>query len=91
MSHSRAQAFSAGGVIGTLGGLIGLGGAEFRLQVLVEWTSGIATSAAEIVAAAGGIHADNAATHAAAGTNLLVISATYTAAPRDVHVELFSC
>ncbi|CAH0353862.1 sulfite exporter TauE/SafE family protein [Sphingobium sp. CECT 9361] len=28
-------AFSAGGVIGTLGGLIGLGGAEFRLPLLV--------------------------------------------------------
>lgn len=28
-------AFSAGGVIGTLGGLIGLGGAEFRLPVLI--------------------------------------------------------
>ncbi|QRG06185.1 sulfite exporter TauE/SafE family protein [Xanthobacter dioxanivorans] len=29
-------AFSAGGVIGTLGGLIGLGGAEFRLPVLIS-------------------------------------------------------
>lgn len=28
-------AFSAGGIIGTLGGLIGLGGAEFRLPVLI--------------------------------------------------------
>ena len=31
-------AFAAGGVIGTLGGLIGLGGAEFRLPLLVEGT-----------------------------------------------------
>jgi uncharacterized membrane protein YfcA len=29
------QAFSAGSLIGTLGGLVGLGGAEFRLPVLV--------------------------------------------------------
>lgn len=29
-------AFSAGGVIGTLGGLVGLGGAEFRLPVLIS-------------------------------------------------------
>jgi hypothetical protein len=28
-------AFLAGGVIGTLGGLIGLGGAEFRLPLLI--------------------------------------------------------
>ncbi|WP_241772149.1 hypothetical protein [Rhodobacter capsulatus] len=28
-------AFLSGGVIGTLGGLIGLGGAEFRLPVLI--------------------------------------------------------
>ncbi|BCU06429.1 sulfite exporter TauE/SafE family protein [Allochromatium tepidum] len=31
------QGFLAGGLIGTLGGLIGLGGAEFRLPVLVGW------------------------------------------------------
>jgi uncharacterized membrane protein YfcA len=31
------QGFVAGSLIGTLGGLIGLGGAEFRLPVLVGW------------------------------------------------------
>lgn len=31
-----AGAFAAGGVIGTLGGLIGLGGAEFRLPMLIS-------------------------------------------------------
>lgn len=31
----RRQGFLAGGVIGTLGGMIGLGGAEFRLPLLV--------------------------------------------------------
>jgi uncharacterized membrane protein YfcA len=34
MNRSRTSALS-GGAIGTLGGLIGLGGAEFRLPVLV--------------------------------------------------------
>jgi len=31
----NGQGFLAGSLIGTLGGLIGLGGAEFRLPVLV--------------------------------------------------------
>lgn len=31
----NGQGFVAGSMIGTLGGLIGLGGAEFRLPVLV--------------------------------------------------------
>lgn len=35
MKHRMAQAFAAGAAIGTLGGLIGLGGAEFRLPVLI--------------------------------------------------------
>lgn len=35
MSKREINGFVAGGVIGTLGGLIGLGGAEFRLPVLV--------------------------------------------------------
>ncbi|MDT8853464.1 sulfite exporter TauE/SafE family protein [Paracoccaceae bacterium Fryx2] len=36
MTATRSPAaFAAGGVIGTLGGLIGLGGAEFRLPVLI--------------------------------------------------------
>lgn len=34
-NQSLTQAFAAGTVIGTLGGLIGLGGAEFRLPVLI--------------------------------------------------------
>lgn len=34
-ARNRATTFVAGGVIGTLGGLIGLGGAEFRLPLLV--------------------------------------------------------
>ena len=37
MSHSGAAAFSGGAVIGVLGGLIGLGGAEFRLPLLIGW------------------------------------------------------
>nr|WP_207301943.1 ModD protein [Rhodocyclus tenuis] len=39
-----------------------------------------------LLAAAGGIRADNAATYVAAGADLLVSSAPYTAAPRDVQV-----
>ena len=35
MGKRESYGFVAGGVIGTLGGLIGLGGAEFRLPVLV--------------------------------------------------------
>ena len=35
MVHRNGQGFVAGSLIGTLGGLIGLGGAEFRLPVLV--------------------------------------------------------
>jgi hypothetical protein len=34
--RNRLAAFSAGGAIGTLGGLIGLGGAEFRLPLLID-------------------------------------------------------
>ena len=30
-------AFGVGGLIGALGGLIGLGGAEFRLPLLIGW------------------------------------------------------
>ncbi|WP_210756739.1 hypothetical protein [Caldichromatium japonicum] len=36
-SQRIAQGLVASGLIGTLGGLIGLGGAEFRLTVLVGW------------------------------------------------------
>lgn len=35
VGRSSAAAFGSGAVIGTLGGLIGLGGAEFRLPVLI--------------------------------------------------------
>lgn len=35
MTASRIGAFLSGGMVGTLGGLIGLGGAEFRLPLLI--------------------------------------------------------
>lgn len=35
MSHQLPKAFAGGAIIGTLGGLIGLGGAEFRLPLLI--------------------------------------------------------
>ncbi len=44
-----------------------------------------------LLAAAGGIHAGNAADYAAAGAGLLVTSAPYTAPPRDVQVVFFPC
>lgn len=39
-----------------------------------------------LLAAAGGIHADNAAAYMLAGADLLVTSAPYTAPPKDVQV-----
>ena len=33
--RNNAAAFAGGAIIGTLGGLIGLGGAEFRLPLLI--------------------------------------------------------
>ncbi|RTL50086.1 MAG: sulfite exporter TauE/SafE family protein [Bradyrhizobiaceae bacterium] len=36
-AHSKVAAFGFGALIGLLGGLIGLGGAEFRLPVLIGW------------------------------------------------------
>ena len=43
-----------------------------------------------LLAAAGGIRADNAAAYVAAGADLLVTSAPYTAAPQDVRVTFFA-
>lgn len=37
LRRSRPAAFSTGALIGTLGGLIGLGGAEFRLPLLISY------------------------------------------------------
>lgn len=43
-----------------------------------------------LLAAAGGIRADNAAAYVAAGAGLLVTSAPYTAPPQDVQVTFFA-
>ena len=37
VSHGSGSAFTGGALIGALGGLIGLGGAEFRLPLLIGW------------------------------------------------------
>lgn len=42
-----------------------------------------------LLAAAGGVRADNAAAYVAAGADLLVTSAPFTAPPRDVQVDFF--
>lgn len=46
----------------------------------------LGAKAKPVLAAAGGIRAENAAAYAAAGADLLVTSAPYTAPPRDVQV-----
>ncbi len=43
-----------------------------------------------VLAAAGGIRADNAADNVTAGASLLVTSAPYTARPKDVQVIFFA-
>ena len=45
-------------------------------------------AAPPLIAAAGGVHAGNAADYARAGAGLLVSSAPYHAAPRDVAVSM---
>lgn len=45
------------------------------------------TAIRPLLAAAGGVRADNAAAYVAAGADFLVTSAPYTAAPRDVQVN----
>jgi molybdenum transport protein len=47
----------------------------------------LARQSRPLLAAAGGIRADNAAAYVAAGADFLVTSAPYTAAPRDVQVN----
>ncbi|GAB6041274.1 ModD protein [Endothiovibrio diazotrophicus] len=56
-------------------------------QVAVVVAAARARAQATVVAAAGGIHAGNAADYAAAGADVLVTSAPYFAKPRDVQVR----
>jgi len=44
-----------------------------------------------MLAAAGGVRADNASAYVCAGADLLVASAPYTAPPKDVQVNFFIC
>lgn len=54
-----------------------------------EMLEGMPATSRPLLAAAGGIRADNAAAYVAAGAHLLVTSAPYTAAPQDVQVNFF--
>ncbi|ARO32777.1 hypothetical protein NXC14_PA00520 (plasmid) [Rhizobium sp. NXC14] len=47
LSRHPAAAFSGGAIIGALGGLIGLGGAEFRLPILIVLVVGHAATAGQ--------------------------------------------
>lgn len=56
-----------------------------QVAILVERLS--KTAWRPLIAAAGGINADNAGAYARAGANVIVTSAPYTARPRDVQVS----
>ena len=59
---------------------------KFEPVQVAECRSQLGADGHCLLAPAGGIRADNAATYVAAGADLLVTSAPYTAAPRDVQV-----
>jgi len=59
-----------------------------EIAALVARTSVAVGRARPLVAAAGGIHAGNAAAYAQAGANILVTSSPYLARPRDVRVQI---
>lgn len=59
-----------------------------EIATLVARTSVAVGRARPLVAAAGGIHAGNAAAYAQAGANILVTSSPYLARPRDVQVTI---
>jgi molybdenum transport protein len=65
---------------------------KFSAQEVVACRGALDAAARHpLLAAAGGIRADNAAAYVAAGADLLVTSAPYTAPPRDVQVGFFRC
>ncbi|MCG5535245.1 ModD protein [Ectothiorhodospira mobilis] len=61
---------------------------KFPLEALARLAHALRDFPGVRLAAAGGIHADNAADHVHAGARILVTSAPYTAPPRDVSVRL---
>jgi molybdenum transport protein len=61
---------------------------KFSPAAVAETIAAVAASGATpLIAAAGGIHADNAEDYARAGARLLVTSAPHLAPPRDVQVR----
>jgi molybdenum transport protein len=66
--------------------------AECRRVTSADFRDNPANNVAQLLlAAAGGVNAGNAAAYAAAGADLLVTSAPYTAPPRDVAVAFEAC
>lgn len=59
---------------------------KFSPELVAACRHELGSEAKPVLAAAGGIRAENAAAYAAAGADLLVTSAPYTAPPRDVQV-----
>jgi molybdenum transport protein len=59
---------------------------RFSPQMVAECRASFGSGPRPLLAAAGGVKADNAARYAEAGADFLVTSAPYTAAPRDVKV-----
>ena len=62
---------------------------KFSPQQVAELIEALSAAASQrpLIAAAGGITADNAASYARAGADILVTSAPYLARPRDVQVR----
>ncbi|MBK1691011.1 ModD protein [Ectothiorhodospira mobilis] len=61
---------------------------KFSLDALARLADALSDFPGVRLAAAGGIHADNATEHVRAGARILVTSAPYTAPPRDVSVRM---
>lgn len=64
---------------------------KFSPEVVASCRAAIPRGDGPLLAAAGGIHAGNAAAYVAAGADLLITSAPYSAPPKDVAVSFVPC